>query len=106
MTDKQKERRAKLERKILNIFRETQEIPVVCDEGIGKNDIKRTLVINDEYPRPSINTIKRIVDDLFKRKVIECVNPEKTTGLKFRLTDDSVFLALLSDLQNAEPDDT
>ena len=80
------ERRKQLESQILEIFKESVD-------GIGKYDIKRKLILLDKDLAISINTVKRIVGEFIADGIIECVNPNESTKLKFRLTskhDDSV----------------
>ncbi len=58
--------------------------------GLGKNNILRYLRRNDSNLKLSINTVKKIVDELLEEKIIECVNPSHTSGLRFRLTEINV----------------
>ena len=55
--------------------------------GFGKYDILRLLRANDSNLKLSINTVKKIVDELLGEEIIECVNPSHTQGLRFRLIE-------------------
>ncbi len=55
--------------------------------GLGKYDILRLLRANDSSLKLSINTVKKIVDELLEEKIIVCVNPSHTSGLRFRLVE-------------------
>ena len=87
MANKLTERREQLGRKIMAIFHAVQDMHETREKGIGKYSIKRTLKLNDETLRVSINTIKRIVDKMLDDGVIECVNPDAASGARFRLKE-------------------
>lgn len=84
---KSEQKRAELERKVLCIFEATQELPVLGVKGIGKESIKRTLMIHDENLNPSSYAIQHIVEHFLDVGKIECVNPECKCGLRFRLAE-------------------
>lgn len=77
-------KRLELERKIMVIFEAARGMEA-ADSGIGKYTIKRTLMLNDKAFKISINTVKRIVDELVKSGIVECVNSDAKTNLRFRL---------------------
>ena len=81
------ERRKERETKILHLFSIAKDMAQTRENGIGKYTIKRSLMFNDSELRISINTIKRIVDDLVVRGVIECSNTENKSALKFKLRE-------------------
>lgn len=79
------ERRKLLESKILYTFEMALNISNTREYGIGKYSIKHDLVHIDKNLDISINTVKRIVDEFVADGIIECINPNDTTNLKFKL---------------------
>lgn len=80
------DRREIVENKILELFEIVEEPKLESDKenGLGKYDLKRILKMEKGF-EISINTVKVVVDNLLKTKVIKCINPDDKTGFRFRL---------------------